>query len=72
MEPIMVRVLDPETEEVLGETIIDNDYAIICAGTAHVSYTNVSGSTHTVTIKGTRSSSLSEQTVTSHFDELEE
>lgn len=50
----MVRVLDPETDEVLDEATIENDYVLICAGTAQLTHTQVSGGTHTLTVKGSR------------------
>lgn len=50
-EAIRVIVQDPETSEVLGEQIVDNDYVLICAGNAVLTHTNVAGSTHTLTIK---------------------
>lgn len=57
MEPVTVRVVDPKTQEILGEATIENDYAIICAGSAYLYYSDVSGDTHTLTIKGVKRSS---------------
>ena len=31
-EPIKVTVTDPDSGEVLGEQLLDNDYLVICAG----------------------------------------
>lgn len=51
-EPIKVTVTDPESGEVLAERLIDNDYAVICAGNRFVSHTTShSNGTHVVTIK---------------------
>ena len=51
-EPIKVTVTDPESGEVLGEQLLDNDYLVICAGNRYLAHTNahVNG-THVVTIK---------------------
>lgn len=50
--PVKVTVSDPETGEVLGEQVIDNDYVLICAGNRYVAHTNVHAyGTHVVTIK---------------------
>ena len=51
-EPVKVTVSDPETGEVLGERVIENDYIVICAGSRYVAHTNAhANGTHVVTIK---------------------
>ena len=35
-EPIKVTVSDPDTGEVLAESVVENDYAVICAGNHYV------------------------------------
>ena len=35
-EPIKVTVTDPDTGEVLGEKLLDDDYMILTAGRVHV------------------------------------
>ena len=50
--PIKVTVSDPDTGEVLGEQVIDNDYVVICAGNRYVASTNThANGTHVLTIK---------------------
>ena len=55
-ERIKVTVTDPATGEVLGEQVVENDYVLICAGTAELTHTNVAPikGTHVLTIKGVR------------------
>lgn len=53
-EAIKVTVTDPVTGEVLGEQVVDNDYVLVCAGTAHLTHTQVNGTTHVLTVKGSR------------------
>lgn len=55
-EPIKVTVSDPATGEVLGEQTVENDYVLICAGTAELTHTQVvpGKGTHLLTIKGVR------------------
>lgn len=53
-DPIKVTVTDPTTGEVLGVHVVDNDYVLICAGSAHLHHTQVSGGTHVLTVKGSR------------------
>lgn len=51
-DPIKVTVSDPDTGEVLGEQVVDNDYVLICAGNRYVSNTDAhANGTHVVTIK---------------------
>ena len=43
---------DPDTSEVLGEQVVDNDYMLICAGNRYVANTNVhANGTHVITVK---------------------
>lgn len=50
---IKVTVSDPDTGEVLGEQVIDHDYMVICAGSAHLANTQAhANGTHVLTIKG--------------------
>lgn len=51
-DPIKVTVSDPDSGEVLGEQVVDNDYVLICAGNRYVSNTDAhANGTHVVTIK---------------------
>lgn len=50
--PIKVTISDPKTGKVMDARIVDNDYCLIVNGTCYVSSTQVSGKTHTLTIKG--------------------
>lgn len=51
-DPIKVTVTDPDTGEVLGEQLLDNDYVVICAGNRYVAHTNAhTNGTHVLTIK---------------------
>jgi hypothetical protein len=50
--PIKVTVTDPETGEVLGEQIVDDDYMLICAGDRYLAHTNTfANGTHVLTVK---------------------
>ena len=52
-EPVKVTVTDPETGEVLAETVVTDDYVLVCAGTCRLTYTQASANgTHVLTIKG--------------------
>lgn len=52
---IKVTVSDPETGEVLDETVIDNDYVIVCAGTCYRHHVGrFTNGTHVITVKGAR------------------
>jgi len=41
--PVKVTVSDPETGKVLEERIVDNDYALICAGKRYVKSIQIMG-----------------------------
>jgi hypothetical protein len=50
--PIKVTVTDPESGEVLGERVIENDYMVVTAGNRFVEHVNAYGNgTAVVTIK---------------------
>jgi hypothetical protein len=50
---VKVTVSDPETGEVLGEQVIDNNYVLVVAGTCHLAHTNAhANGTHVLTVKG--------------------
>ena len=51
MKPVKVTVTDPDTGDVLAERILDNDYAVICAGNRYVGHTQRMGSTVMLSIK---------------------
>lgn len=53
-DAIKVTVTDPATGEVLGEQVVEDDYVLICAGTAWLSGTQVhpGTGTHQLTVKG--------------------
>lgn len=55
-DPVKVTVSDPDTGEVLGEQVIDDDYVIVCAGTAYLAGTQVhpETGTHQLVVKGAR------------------
>jgi hypothetical protein len=49
---IKVTVTDPDTGEVLGERVIDNDYMVICAGNRYLAGTQAhANGTHVLTVK---------------------
>lgn len=51
-EAIKVTVSDPDTGEVLGEQIVDDDYVLICAGRAALTHTQAhANGTHVLTVK---------------------
>lgn len=56
-DPVKVTVTDPDTGEVLGEQIVDDDYVVVCAGrcTLDQTFVHVNG-THQLTIKNARRS----------------
>lgn len=47
---VKVQVRDPDTDELLEEKIVDNDYAVICAGNRYIKSMQVWGSTHQLNI----------------------
>ncbi len=52
-KPIKVTVTDPESGEVLGEQLLENDYLLLVAGTAHLAGAQKYGNgTHVLTVKG--------------------
>ena len=51
-EPIKVTVTDPDTGEVLGEQVIEDDYMVICAGNRYLAGTQAhANGTHVLTVK---------------------
>ena len=51
-DPVKVTVSDPDSGEVLGEQLLDNDYLVICAGNRYLAHTNAhANGTHVLTIK---------------------
>lgn len=53
LAPIKVTISDPETGEVFEEAVVQNDYLLICAGTAYLNGTQAhANGTHVLTVKG--------------------
>lgn len=51
-EPIKVTVTDPETGEVLGEQIVEDNYLLICAGNRYLHHENLhANGTAVLTVK---------------------
>jgi hypothetical protein len=51
-DAVKVTVTDPETGEVLGEQLLDNDYMVLCAGNRYVAHTTAhANGTHVLTVK---------------------
>ena len=52
-DPIKVTVSDPESGEVLGEQVIENDYVLIVAGSCYRDGVQAhANGTHVITVKG--------------------
>lgn len=50
--PVKVQVRDPDTDELLGEAVINNDYCLVCAGSATLTGTSThANGTHVLTVK---------------------
>jgi hypothetical protein len=47
---VKVQVRDPDTDELLEEKIVDNDYVVVCAGNRYIKSMQVWGSTHQLNI----------------------
>lgn len=47
---IKVQVRDPETDELLEEKLVDNDYIVVCAGDRYIKSMQIWGSTHKLNI----------------------
>jgi hypothetical protein len=45
VNPIKVQVRDPETDELLEEKILNNDFTVICAGNRYIKSSQIWGST---------------------------
>lgn len=51
-KPVKVTVTDPDTGEVLGEVVVENDYVLICAGNRYLDSTQAHvNDTHVLTVK---------------------
>ena len=51
-DAIKVTVTDPDSGEVLGERVIENDYILICAGNRYLSHTDAQvNGTHVLTVR---------------------
>lgn len=51
-DPIKVTVTDPETGEVLGEQIVEDNYLLICAGNRYLHHENLyANGTAVLTVK---------------------
>lgn len=48
--PVKVTISDPESGAVLEESILANDYCLICAGNRYVKSIQVMGRTHMLAI----------------------
>lgn len=48
--PVKVTVSDPVTGAVLEERVVDNNYAIVCAGNRYVKSIQIMGRTHMLAI----------------------
>ena len=51
---VKVQVRDPDTDELLEEKIVDNDYVVVCAGNRHIKSMQVWGRTHQLNIAVTK------------------
>ena len=52
---LKITVSDVATGEVLGETVIYDDYVLVCAGTARLDGTQTyANGTHVLTVKGSK------------------
>lgn len=47
---VKVQVRDPDTDDILEEKILDNDYVVVCAGNRYVKSMQIWGSTHQLNI----------------------
>lgn len=47
---VKIQIRDPDTDELLEESIISNDYAVICVGNRYIKSSQVWGSTHQINI----------------------
>ncbi len=47
---VKVQIRDPDTDELLEEKIVDNDYIVVCAGNRYIKSMQVWGSTHQLNI----------------------
>lgn len=47
---VKVQIRDPDTDELVEEKIIENDYIVVCAGNRYIKSMQVWGSTHQLNI----------------------
>jgi hypothetical protein len=47
---VKVQIRDPDTDELLEEKIVDNDYIVVCAGNRYIKSMQVWGETHQLNI----------------------
>lgn len=47
---VKVQVRDPETDELLEEKLLKNDYIVVCTGDRYIKSMQVWGSTHQINI----------------------
>jgi hypothetical protein len=51
---VKVQVRDPDTDDLLEEKIIDNDYIVVCAGNRYIKSMQIWGHTHQLNIARTK------------------
>lgn len=49
-KPVLVKISDPDTGELLAERVVTNDYCIICTGRRYVKSVQQMGQTHMLAI----------------------
>ena len=47
---VKVQIRDPDTDDLLEEKIVDNDYVVVCAGNRYIKSMQAWGSTHQLNI----------------------
>lgn len=47
---VKVQIRDPDTDDLLEEKIVDNDYVVVCAGNRYIKSMQIWGSTHQLNI----------------------
>ena len=47
---VKIQIRDPDTDELLEEKILDNDYVVVCAGNRYIKSMQVWGRTHQLNI----------------------
>lgn len=51
---VKVQVRDPDTDAMLEERIVDNDYVVICVGNRYIKSSQIWGTTHQLNIASTK------------------